>query len=116
MINGEKKTGITLFKMDDGIDSGPIVGQKEEAIHLSDTISTLYSRIEDRGLELLDEHLPLLVINKAKLKPQPENGRKISAAAFTEKMELLIGRKMLFQFITLSVLRLSLSGCFFKIQ
>ena len=77
MINGEKKTGITLFKMDDGIDSGPIVGQKEEAIHLSDTISTLYSRIEDRGLELLDEHLPLLVINKAKLKPQPENGRKI---------------------------------------
>ena len=32
MINGEK-TGITLFKMDDGIDSGPIVGQKEEAIH-----------------------------------------------------------------------------------
>jgi methionyl-tRNA formyltransferase len=25
MINGETKTGVTLFQMDDGVDSGPIV-------------------------------------------------------------------------------------------
>jgi len=46
MINGEKRTGITLFQMGDGVDSGPIVGQAEEPILDNDTIETLYARIE----------------------------------------------------------------------
>jgi len=46
MINGETKTGITLFQMDDGVDSGPIADQSKEPIHPTDTIATLYPRIE----------------------------------------------------------------------
>jgi methionyl-tRNA formyltransferase len=60
MINGETKTGITLFKMDDGIDSGPVAAQAEEIIRDDDTIATLYGRIEERGLELLRVALPEL--------------------------------------------------------
>ena len=77
MINGESRTGITLFQMDAGVDFGPIVGQKEEQILPSDTIATLYSRIEERGLELLQEVLPQLVHGTLKLKQQDENKRRI---------------------------------------
>ena len=77
MINGEAKTGISLFQMDDGVDSGPIAGQKEEYIKLQDTIATLYERIELRGLELLRETLPKLAEGSLQLVPQDENKRRL---------------------------------------
>jgi methionyl-tRNA formyltransferase len=77
MINGETKTGITMFQMDDGVDSGPIVDQAEETIYPDDTIATLYARIEDRGLELLSRALPRLADGSAKVVPQPRQGRRV---------------------------------------
>jgi methionyl-tRNA formyltransferase len=77
MINGEKKTGITLFQMDDGVDSGPIVAQSEEPIQAEDTISTLYARIEERGLELLAKSLPSLADGSAVLRVQTGAGRRV---------------------------------------
>lgn len=77
MINGEAKTGITLFQMDDGVDSGPIAGQQEEPIHPNDTIATLYARIEERGLELLHGALPQLARGTLKLQMQDETKRRI---------------------------------------
>ncbi len=76
LIHGEKKTGITLFQMDAGVDSGPIVGQLEEVIHEDDTIATLYERIEDKGLELLRVQMPKLVSGKVELSDQDESKRK----------------------------------------
>lgn len=77
MINGETKTGISLFQMDDGVDSGPIVGQAEERILDGDTIKTLYSRIEERGLELLKVALPRLATGVADFKIQDESKRRV---------------------------------------
>jgi methionyl-tRNA formyltransferase len=77
MINGESKTGITLFRMDDGVDSGPIIGQAEEPILATDTIATLYARIEERGLELLVRHLPALAAGTAELRAQDESARRV---------------------------------------
>jgi len=77
MINGESKTGITMFQMDDGVDSGLIAGQKEESILPDDTIGTLYSRVEDRAQELLIEVLPQLADGTLKLRPQDERQRRV---------------------------------------
>jgi len=77
MIKGESKTGITLFQMDDGVDSGPIVGQAQEFIYDDDTIATLYKRIEERGLELLTMYLPKLSEGIARLEVQDESKRRI---------------------------------------
>jgi len=77
MINGEKKTGITLFQMDEGVDSGPIAGKMEEPIHPNDTIATLYARIELRGLELLRETLPKLAEGSLQLVSQDESKRRV---------------------------------------
>lgn len=76
MINGESKTGITLFQMTDGVDSGPIAAQAEEPIKDNDTIATLYSRIEDRGLELLHNALPAMADGTLLLLPQDESRRR----------------------------------------
>lgn len=77
MINGEKKTGVTLFQMDDGMDSGPIAGQMEEPIQSDDTIATLYARIEERGLELLRDSLPRIASGALKLRKQDEKKRRV---------------------------------------
>jgi methionyl-tRNA formyltransferase len=76
MINGETRTGITLFQMNDGVDSGPIAGQREEPIHPDDTIGTLYARIEQQGLILIRETLPQIASGSLRLIPQDENRRR----------------------------------------
>lgn len=77
MINGESRTGITFFLMDDGVDSGPIIAQAEERILEEDTIATLYARIEERGLELLREHLPKLARGDVTLRSQDHSRRRV---------------------------------------
>jgi methionyl-tRNA formyltransferase len=77
MINGEKKTGITLFQMDEGVDSGPILGQAEEVILEDDTIQTLYKRIEKHGIQLIKKCLPLLASGGIQLTYQDEKNRRI---------------------------------------
>jgi methionyl-tRNA formyltransferase len=77
MINGEKKTGITLFECADGVDNGRIVGQESTGIFFEDTIGTLYERIESLGLKLLEEYLPRIAAGSAVFVPQDESRRRV---------------------------------------
>jgi methionyl-tRNA formyltransferase len=77
IINGEKKTGITLFKFDKGVDDGPIVDQAETKIDDNDDIASLYSRIEELGLNLIVKNIPLIAKGEANLKKQEESNRRI---------------------------------------
>lgn len=77
MINGEKETGISLFKFDSGIDNGPVVGQLSTPIYQSDTIATLYDRIKKLGIELINSQVPKLVNGSAILIAQDENKRRL---------------------------------------
>ena len=70
MINGESETGITFFKMEDGVDCGDIIGQEKVEIDNKDTIKTLYSRIEDSGMVLIKNFLPKLAQGNAYHKKQ----------------------------------------------
>lgn len=77
MINGEKKTGISLFQFDTGVDNGPVVGQASTEINDTDTIATLYARIEELGINLLRDQLPLLAEGKAIFTIQDEMKRRV---------------------------------------
>jgi methionyl-tRNA formyltransferase len=77
MINGEPETGITLFQLGDGVDDGPILGQARTSIVPSDTIATLYARIEQLGVDLITEHLPSLAKGDAVLVAQDESRRRV---------------------------------------
>ena len=71
MINGEQEAGISFFQLDDGIDTGAIVGQRAVPILLNDTIATLYARVEVAGRTVLEETLPGLIAGSCKPRPQP---------------------------------------------
>ncbi|MFP4474852.1 MAG: methionyl-tRNA formyltransferase [Desulfatibacillaceae bacterium] len=77
IINGETTTGITLFQMDSGVDSGPVLGRKREPIYSYDTISTLYARVENRGLELIEECLGPWHTGQLVPEIQDESARRI---------------------------------------
>lgn len=60
LVNGEKKTGVTLHYMIEKPDAGDIVGQKEVVIDFKDTANTLYDKLCRQATLLLDELLPLI--------------------------------------------------------
>lgn len=45
ILNGDKKTGISIIKLDQEMDHGPILWQKEEGIKEDDTAKSLYLRL-----------------------------------------------------------------------
>ncbi len=58
IVNGEKKTGITLHYMVEKPDAGDIIAQKEVEIAFDDTAKTLFLKMADAARELMREMLP----------------------------------------------------------
>ncbi len=77
IINGEKQAGISFFQFAGGVDNGPLVAQAATEITDDDTIATLYARIEELGLGLIETHLPRLADGTAPLHVQDETKRRI---------------------------------------
>jgi methionyl-tRNA formyltransferase len=74
IINGETKTGITIFWPDGGIDTGPILLQKEVEISPDDTVGSLYfEKLFPMGVEALVEAIELLKKGVAPRIPQDES-------------------------------------------
>ena len=74
IINGEAKTGITIFWPDKGIDTGPILLQKEAEISPDDTVGSLYfNKLSPLGVEALAESIELIKQGIAPRIPQDES-------------------------------------------
>jgi len=71
VINGETKTGLTIFWPDEGLDTGPILMQKEVAIEPDDTLGTVYfNKLFPLGVEALLESVRLVKEGTAPKIPQ----------------------------------------------
>ena len=64
------KTGITMFKMDSGIDTGPIVEQIEIPLNSKITATELYKKIVDAHSQLIKKITQDLLNGKLKFTPQ----------------------------------------------
>ena len=53
ILNGDEQTGLTVIKMDNGLDTGPILAQTTMAIHPEDTAGTLYDKLSEAGADFL---------------------------------------------------------------
>jgi methionyl-tRNA formyltransferase len=58
IISGDKQTGVTIMKMDSGIDTGPILSQRLVPISDQDTADSLAEKLSHTGAELLIDTLP----------------------------------------------------------
>jgi len=74
VINGEAKTGVTIFWPDKGIDTGPILLQREVEISPDDTVGSLYfNKLFPLGIEALMESIELIKRGIAPRIPQDES-------------------------------------------
>ncbi|MEC9368806.1 MAG: methionyl-tRNA formyltransferase [Pseudomonadota bacterium] len=71
IIMGERKTGLTIFWPDDGLDEGPILMQKEVEIGPDDTLGSIYfNKLFPMGVEAMVESVDLVRAGKAPKIPQ----------------------------------------------
>jgi methionyl-tRNA formyltransferase len=73
ILLGLPQTGVTLFKMDQGVDSGPIVAQLRVAIEPRETAATLYDKVGQAHAELLRLHWDQINADQLTLTPQDES-------------------------------------------
>lgn len=72
LLNGETETGVTLYLLDAGVDSGPILARsKPVVITNTDTFHSLAEKLADVGGDMLVETLPSFY--EGKISPKPQN-------------------------------------------
>lgn len=81
ILNGEKETGLTIIKVDEQIDHGPIVSQFKETIKPGETSEDLLNRLFAAGAEVLITILPSYLEGKIELRKQDH-----SQATYTQKL------------------------------
>ena len=59
ILEGDTVTGVTVMQLDEGMDSGPTVAQRETEIRADETAEALTSRLFRMGAELLADTIPL---------------------------------------------------------
>jgi len=79
IASGDPETGVTIMKMDAGLDTGPIVSQRTTPIRPEDDSSTLHDRLAQLGAELLVQTIPGYVAGKIQPVPQPAEGSSYAA-------------------------------------
>jgi len=72
IINGETKTGVTTFFIDDKIDTGAIILQKECVIDADDNVFALHDKLIEIGSDLILETIDLITNGSVVTKPQPK--------------------------------------------
>lgn len=73
IIEGQEKTGVSLFRLDDGVDDGDIIEQVEIEIHADDTIKEVYEKATGASKTILSKNLS----NIASVSFTPQDKQKI---------------------------------------
>jgi len=81
ILNGDKTTGITIIKLDEEVDHGPILAQSHEPILENDTSESLYERLFRLGSSLIVRTIKLYV--KGKITPYEQDNPQ---ATFTKSL------------------------------
>ena len=74
LADGLRETGVTLMRMDAGLDTGPLVTTATTPIHDEDNGQTLHDRLAELGGDLLVRSLPDYLAGRLPPRPQPSEG------------------------------------------
>ena len=78
VIHGDQVTGATTFLLEEGMDTGPILGTMTEAVRPRDTSGDLLERLSTSGADLLVATLDALA--QGDLTPMPQSAEGVSLA------------------------------------
>ena len=88
LINGETKTGVTTFFIDDKIDTGEIILQKEVTIKDDEIVGQLHDRLMYLGANLVAETLDLIATGDVNTTKQPELEEKPAHKLFPHNCKI----------------------------
>jgi len=82
LLAGDAETGVSIMRMDAGLDTGPVYAQRRVPIRSDDDAGTVHERLAELGAAALLEVLDKVATGRARAAPQPAEGisyaRKIS--------------------------------------
>jgi methionyl-tRNA formyltransferase len=82
-LHGDETCGVTIMRMDEGLDTGPILAQSATPIQPQETGGELSGRLAPLGAQLLLDTLPLYLAGK--LQPRPQNETLVTLAPMLKK-------------------------------
>ncbi len=85
ILHGDEKTGVTIMLMDEKMDHGPILAQKEIPISPEETTLTLTAKLAYFGSDLLVETIQRLL--KDGITPQPQDHEKATYTKLIKKKD-----------------------------
>ena len=88
ILAGDAHTGVTIMRMDEGLDTGPLLAARAMDIRADDTAKSLHDRLAWAGADLIVETLAALNSGRIREEPQPSAG--VTYAAKITKGEALI--------------------------
>lgn len=83
IANGERVTGVTTMLLEEGLDTGPILLQREVAIRPDETAAELSPRLASTGAQLMAETLRQL--EAGTLRPTPQDDSRATLAPLLKK-------------------------------
>ena len=83
IANGETTTGVTTMRIDAGMDTGPILLQKEFSIGADETAPELSARLAEAGAPLVVE--TLLKLDRGEITPQAQDSAGATLAPLLKK-------------------------------
>jgi methionyl-tRNA formyltransferase len=89
ILHGDEETGVTIMKMDAGLDTGPILSQRAVRIAPDETAGSLFGKLSALGADLLLDTLPGYLGGQIAPHPQPEEG--VTYAPMLKKEEGQLG-------------------------
>lgn len=88
ILNGDDEAGVTIMKLDEGMDSGPILAQERVSIDEEETAPVLTRRLFDLGADLLVDTLPRWVSGDIQATPQDESHATFTSLVKKEDGEI----------------------------
>jgi len=85
IASGDDRTGVTLMKIDEGLDTGPVLGEISTPIGPNETAGSLTSRLSFLGATLIDDTLPEYL--NMRRRPVPQIASGVSHAKMLTKAE-----------------------------
>jgi methionyl-tRNA formyltransferase len=74
LLAGDRETGVSIMRMDRGLDTGPVMARRAVAIADDETASTLHDKLAALGAEMIVDALRELAAGRAVFTPQPAEG------------------------------------------
>ncbi len=85
LLAGDAVTGVTIMKLDEGMDTGPLLAQRETPVGPEETAGEIEARLARVGAQLLTEALPAYLAGA--LQPEPQSPEGVTVTRLIRKLQ-----------------------------